>query len=678
MLCSTCQSIFKSVDEKSWKVTLAQSVGKHYDTMTELLDTAMMEGCGLCSLLINSLLSDDQTLVELREKSVNDRQGKPLVYRWDAYTRDSYSPSRYQILRFESSDPRLDQREFAAIPTTSIEENDPTSIGYTLESIRGGCTTADIHCLNSIRSSSIWLQACLDEHKDCQKLQYSQMPLADWFPKRLIDLEPEDKTLCIIETSEDVPRGPYATLSHCWGKQPNHFVLTARNLQEMKAQISLETMPPTFSDAISTSRRLGIRYLWIDSLCILQTGKGSAEDWKEHTVAMRDVYSRCIVNISADRAASARDGFLRPYKLDLVSPIIVHHPNSSSYRLVDLDLAHACLSPSPLAKRAWVLQERWLSPRILHFTSQQVFWECRSMPLACEAFPRRVLTATDCDTYSISSVQETVQWSPTMAPFQTDWLKRKDRQGWYQVLEKYSSLMLSFPDKDKFHALAGVVSRVQQEWPDEYVAGLFRSDLPMALLWGIPSDWDGGTSPAVSSHEYRAPSWSWASLDRSVSFSFPKACLDERGRIKYAEVMEATSTLADPENPFGSVHDARLLLRGHVCTARWNVDNPTPTTSGKDMLQLLHTDDSKVLSLIDDIEVALEDTSNYQRLFSDMIVLLIMEAPEARSLKYAGLLLVPEPESGGCRYVRIGVWTSSSAEIEAIFKSKDPKLLTIV
>ena len=75
-----------------------------------------------------------------------------------------------------------------------------------------------------------------------------------------------------------------------------------------------------------------------------------------------------------------------------------------------------------------------------------------------------------------------------MAPFTMDWLARKDHHGWYQILEEYTSRQLSFPGKDKFHALAGVVQRVQQEWPDDYIAGLFRSDLPAALLWGISPD----------------------------------------------------------------------------------------------------------------------------------------------------------------------------------------------
>ena len=698
MLCKTCQLVFKSTDGKRWS-SVPRNGGRHHETMAELLDAVTISGCGLCSLLVNTLLSETQTLVDLRGSISNEWQGRGLLKcSWDMYTRDSFSPSNYPILRFSSPDSRLDQREFALIPlkTSEIMEKNEAPT-FCPENGQASHLSHGFSNLGAIRSSSNWLQKCLEEHQNCQKLQNCPMPhrrtesIADlpksdtptvslqhspaWFPKRLVEIDLDNEELRIIETSETVPKGPYATLSHCWGKHPNHLVLTTENLFSMKERIPAESLASTFTDAVTVSRCLGIQYLWIDSLCILQHGEGSTEDWEEHTVAMRDVYSYCIVNISADRAASSGDGFLGPYSLDLISPVNVHHPESSFHRVVDLDLAQICLGNSPLSKRAWVLQERWLSPRILHFTAQQVFWECRTTLLACEAFPSRVFVATDCDAYEISSPQETIQWSPSLAPFNMDWIARKDRHGWYQIFEEYTARKLSFPNKDKFHALAGVVNRIQQEWPDDYIAGLFRSDLPIALLYGIPPEVDA-TFETAPHDEYRAPTWSWASLDRPISYSMAKECLTGREKKNHAEIIEAASSLAVRNNPLGPVREARLLIQGHLCNVRWKLDD---YILGKGMLQLFPKDGPTLSSPIGDIEGILDHPSIHQNSGLSMIALLIAESTsKAGNFMSAGLLLILEPGKDGDLYSRIGLWTTSSVDNTSIIREQKPIRLTII
>lgn len=191
-------------------------------------------------------------------------------------------------------------------------------------------------------------------------------------------------------------------------------MLTADNLPKLKNQIA-EFLVPTFRDAINVSKCLNIRYLWIGALCILQRGEGSAQDWIDHTTAMRDVCTHYLINISADRAAGAGDGFLMPCSLDLVSPVIVDHPKLSVHRIVDLGLAHTCISRSPLAQRAWVLQERCFPARVPHFTAQQAFWECVSTTLASEAFLQRVPLASDCGAY-FSAVRKTMSSGVLSSP----------------------------------------------------------------------------------------------------------------------------------------------------------------------------------------------------------------------------------------------------------------------
>ncbi|KAF2030687.1 hypothetical protein EK21DRAFT_23788, partial [Setomelanomma holmii] len=136
---------------------------------------------------------------------------------------------------------------------------------------------------------------CLQDHHLCKRPQFSAgIP---WYPKRLLDVSGTGQRL--ISTSEEIPQARYATLSHCWGKNPSMCCLTADNINELRSNIPTDLLTNTFRDAVNATRMLKIRYLWIDSLCILQAGVGSKEDWQEHAIAMRRVYTNSLVNIAA-------------------------------------------------------------------------------------------------------------------------------------------------------------------------------------------------------------------------------------------------------------------------------------------------------------------------------------------------------------------------------------------
>jgi hypothetical protein len=135
---------------------------------------------------------------------------------------------------------------------------------------------------------------------------------------------------------------------------------------------------------------LGIRYLWIDSLCILQSGKGSVEGWLLHSSAMRMVYSNCIMNISASRAKDANEGLFAYRNPRLIQPCrLAWHGFTEGFRvytIVNTDHRNLRQYKMPLAKRGWVLQERLLSPRSLSFAAKQVFWDCCELRDASETY----------------------------------------------------------------------------------------------------------------------------------------------------------------------------------------------------------------------------------------------------------------------------------------------------
>jgi hypothetical protein len=203
-------------------------------------------------------------------------------------------------------------------------------------------------------------------------------------PARLLDVGMQDsRFIRLHETNATTVRLPYATLSHCWGKIEIKRLLQG-NIKECRKGIEIDVLPKTFQDAITITRKLGIRHLWIDSLCIVQD---SAEDWAEQSSVMGKVYQNGYCNIAATGAHDGRAGcFLERdpklaqkcrVKLELnLRKFKLRH---GLYDLVPRSLWDVGLYVAPLNRRAWVAQERIMAPRILHFSSNQLFWECTEL-----------------------------------------------------------------------------------------------------------------------------------------------------------------------------------------------------------------------------------------------------------------------------------------------------------
>jgi Heterokaryon incompatibility protein (HET) len=102
--------------------------------------------------------------------------------------------------------------------------------------------------------------------------------------------------------------GKYVALSHCWGgNMPLKTTHGCLNAYMEKLPVSLQ--PQNFQDAMKITMELGVRYLWIDSLCIIQD---SLQDWKHECTVMGDVYANASITISAAAAKNCDDEILRP------------------------------------------------------------------------------------------------------------------------------------------------------------------------------------------------------------------------------------------------------------------------------------------------------------------------------------------------------------------------------
>lgn len=198
------------------------------------------------------------------------------------------------------------------------------------------------------------------------------------FPTRVIDVGKDDadrNAIHLVEVSQEpAARGRYIALSHCWGtlSREERFCTYADNIAERRAHIMYDELPASFQDAVRVTRALGVRYLWIDSLCIIQE---DPNDWAVEVERMEDVFTHAYCTIAASSAESSLVGFLgRKQQRDVVR--ISTSGGMPLYLAEDVDDFRRDVEESVLSSRGWVLQERALSRRTIYFTSTQIYWEC--------------------------------------------------------------------------------------------------------------------------------------------------------------------------------------------------------------------------------------------------------------------------------------------------------------
>lgn len=362
------------------------------------------------------------------------------------------------------------------------------------------------------------------------------------------------KCVRLVDKEKTIPNSRYATLSHCWGPSENlaQFSLNEKFLYDFKERIPKDRLPNTFAHAFKVTRAIGIRYLWIDSLCIIQD---SSRDFKEQVAMMWEIYTNSYINLSATASTGPIEGLFRS-RSSLTTKACFAKVNDN----------HPCFEPgeyqcyvdkewkqdvddAPVNKRAWVLQERLLSPRIVHFAEKQVYWECHELR-ASEKFPAGLPSR-----YEVS----------TQRQFLRTKLDSKDSEKtlrtWDSVVKTYSKSRLTYVS-DKLIAISALARQVSKSTSDSnvYLAGLWRNRLIDQLLW-FPA------TLTSRSLEYRAPSWSWVCIDGPVFPNFNLSAVSTHYRSRrIAKVIEAACVPVD--NSFGPVKSGLLRISGPLLEIR--------------------------------------------------------------------------------------------------------------
>ncbi|KAL2071461.1 hypothetical protein VTL71DRAFT_12696 [Oculimacula yallundae] len=375
----------------------------------------------------------------------------------------------------------------------------------------------------------------------------------------------------------------YATLSHRWNSETPQMLPSDSDLMCLEEGILIKNMTSVFQEAIAVAYRLGIHYIWIDSLCIIQGASPEAqEDWQNESSKMGEVYKNAYLNIFATGTGSFQGGLFAdrdPDKMDL-SPRLVNWVTEEGQRLtghytLDYDEQSRRIvgrelgshTYSRLLNRGWVFQERFLGPRLVHFGAEEIIFECRDS-IKCEGT----------DHTSVSFVSSRRLFMPiqkgnemTSQPGTQTWgINCGYSHHWLNtVVEKYSACEFTY-ESDRLVALSGIAKEFALmcgifNLAYNYLAGHWRDSLPFSLLWYMEDPSIGSkefdpellSGRAIKEDISRTPSWSWLSAHSKLAELGTTRL--HRSFKSHANLVSAHMDLMSPD-PTGQIRVGRLKL----------------------------------------------------------------------------------------------------------------------
>jgi hypothetical protein len=504
-------------------------------------------------------------------------------------------------------------------------EGDVASLKYGLLPLHTvGTNTSSAKSFNIARK---WLNDCIEDHQGSHNLRtasfrnrFGQSATdAGVGPARLIDVFAHECDVQITgnsskaypgsdsaSLSDDEWRGssrivdradnlaPYLALSYKWGSHPSRdHVTTNANLLARRLDLAEDELPKTFRHAIHIVRRLGVRYLWIDAICIIQDSEFE-EDWLQESEKMGSIFANALLTRFAAGSEHSEEGMFNEVsihgaKYDDQRTITLHTGSLSSsnacrkLRFVHPDMLSTCgekddnqrigshgsavrstlhFVPSgigsksldsrphrrhhaPLLGRAWCLQEDLLSKCKLYYASDQLYWECDHLAVSEDGFADPDFAQSFSASSSLSNVNE-----PESAVHAS--------HHWYRhVVGRNYSKRAATKATDRLIAVAGLAHHAANTIKSRYIAGLWENHVLEGLLWEQHADF----MDMELSKTHCAPSWSWASWQGGTRWK----SLGE-GHENFVPGCEFVRAHTDlwSNDPCCGVKSGALVLRSHV------------------------------------------------------------------------------------------------------------------
>jgi hypothetical protein len=359
-------------------------------------------------------------------------------------------------------------------------------------------------------------------------------------------------------------KGHYLALSHCWGPSVSgeRLITTKATLGSRLESIPLSKIPSNFFDAMIITRKLGYRYLWIDSLCIIQD---SREDWETESANMGNIYTNASLTLAAAAAKDSDGGMLglnhrsenTRAKLQILNGSLqglvkingkqqvtgsgnvpdskkrlqchfkLHNHDGSSIVILEPAVKFPvleegwtqCVVDGPLAHRGWCLQERLLSYRMLYYGERQIYWQCASSRKAADGgeIPEGRSDSSQAVSNELSEWPDLLglkqlQYSPinkrTRLAQSKDWaeIEKMAYRIWRNVIYLSTNRQLT-KQTDKLPALAGMAQIIHGLTGDTFLAGFWRKDLLTSLIWSSSSFMFKEVDYCVIKPQMEKPQW---------------------------------------------------------------------------------------------------------------------------------------------------------------------------
>ncbi|EWZ33789.1 heterokaryon incompatibility protein-domain-containing protein [Fusarium oxysporum Fo47] len=524
----------------------------HHQSLEALRNAADNESCGICSLILTQVELCEAELKELKPKweaGTITKYGWPLWEMW--VVKREVGRDGFWVMSTTDDTYKRNVRLVAAIGLC-VDNGNPLA-----QLIRGRPVEQYGGTAKAITRAHDWVTEC-NEHPKCS-------PGDTLLPGRVVDVGDDiNSPYAKLRETYGQERGKYISLSYCWGKEPQ-FTTTKATLEERKRQITISDLSQTHQDVIKLARELGVRYLWIDSICICQ---GDYDDWERESAKMLSIYANSYLTVAASKAKNHSEGLFSETKPKEYKTFEYKSGELSGQAMafnlpIDKESgasSYVSLPDEPLSDRGWALQERVLPCRTLLYTKQQMFFECSA---GFRGEDGTVLDWRFVNVHDMPDGQDEEK-EPDDEGEEDDDPKASLYQSWYSLLWIYGPRKLT-KASDKLPAISGLASIFAQRLNDEYIVGLWRSKLLEGLLW------QSLRCRRVS--DYRAPSWSWASMDGIPGLGV---------RAPYEEVARILDVNVDlkGKNIYGEVTSGRLRIQAPMERLYLDVKDWDPTKPG--------------------------------------------------------------------------------------------------
>jgi hypothetical protein len=553
--CTICRRFFQRPAKKG-KDTLSDSAStgwvKHHKTVSSL-EASAANGCPLCFSL--TLFTSSEGIAE----------SSPIWIKrsyYDLILSNSDNDGEQENDRNEIDyDDFAMQNQHIGIAWKGIKNGKETTLSNDIGPAAVYLPSDPIIIPSQKSTASIdikhWLTTCCTTHS-CEKDR-----IINYLPHRL--LECSSSGLRLVDSDALVPseENRYAALSYSWGPNPTHLILTIDNMGLLKRGIAFKDLPLTFSDAVQICCGLDIKYLWIDSLCIIQSGD-EGRDWVAQLSQMHNVYGSCVLQIAATYSTDAHGGCFHSRPKGGRQPTILPPARFEDIEAPEYVLKSAVLLPGTvnyfqefkLHSRGWVFQERLLSPRTIYLDKDDISLQCHEYIIPTSMY------------FSNPEVRDKmIKQVPEMYNVpKYDWRSSEEMGviwGWTELVDEYTKTKLTKPG-DRLVAFSSISQRVCESNEFDYIAGYPLQFLPNHLLWhcaGGPRFGPKHANQPEFRHErtldaYSIPSWSWGASQFQVHFySFSD-------HTTTAAIVSTHVKLVDKSNKYGPMTDCNITLKG--------------------------------------------------------------------------------------------------------------------